>query len=191
MDDLYKILGVPKTSSADQIKKAYRDAAFKYHPDRNPGDKVAEENFKKINAAYSVLGDSTKRAEYDQFGSDGFATNQRSAYGNQTNNQYGQSPYGEDFWGWYEQQTNAQRQQRQYRQSYSYNNNGWDKSPKTKKEAFSALIRSLLVVVGCFYFLRWSWILLPIGPILCLLGIVRGATGFIQAIQVLFKKKES
>ena len=63
MEDLYKILEVEKTATADQIKKAYRELAMKYHPDRNPGDTVAEEKFKKISAAYSVLGDETKRKQ--------------------------------------------------------------------------------------------------------------------------------
>ena len=69
MEDLYKILEVEKTATADQIKKAYRELAMKYHPDRNPGDTVAEEKFKKISAAYSVLSDETKRKQYDMYGS--------------------------------------------------------------------------------------------------------------------------
>ncbi|MBO7174881.1 MAG: J domain-containing protein, partial [Spirochaetaceae bacterium] len=71
MDDLYAVLGVSKTATADEIKKAYRDAAFRYHPDRNGGDVAAEEKFKQINAAYAVLGDATKRREYDLYGSTG------------------------------------------------------------------------------------------------------------------------
>src|SRR5574344_717331 len=69
MEDLYQTLGVSKTATAEEIKKAYRNLAFKYHPDRNPGDKAAEEKFKQINAAYSVLGDETKRHQYDSYGS--------------------------------------------------------------------------------------------------------------------------
>lgn len=70
--DYYEMLGVSRTASADEIKKAYRKLAIKYHPDRNPGDKVAEEKFKEIAQAYEVLSDSSKRAQYDQFGHDAF-----------------------------------------------------------------------------------------------------------------------
>ena len=65
--DYYKILGVDRNASADEIKKAYRKLALKYHPDRNPGDKAAEEKFKEINEAYQVLSDPEKRAKYDRF----------------------------------------------------------------------------------------------------------------------------
>jgi len=67
--DYYEILGVSKDDSQDAIKKAYRKLARKYHPDVNPGDKVAEEKFKEISEAYEVLGDPEKRKQYDQFGS--------------------------------------------------------------------------------------------------------------------------
>lgn len=71
--DLYEILGVPKSASTDEIKKAYRKLAKEWHPDKHKGDSAAEEKFKLINNAYETLSDSQKRAQYDQFGStDGF-----------------------------------------------------------------------------------------------------------------------
>jgi curved DNA-binding protein len=70
--DYYKILGVGKNASEKEIKKVYRKLALKYHPDRNRGDKKAEEQFKRINEAYAVLSDKEKRRQYDTFGSAGF-----------------------------------------------------------------------------------------------------------------------
>src|SRR3546814_20278014 len=69
--DYYEVLMVEKTVSEDGLKKAYRKLAMKYHPDRNPGDHTAEENFKEISEAYEVLTDAQKRAVYDQYGHDG------------------------------------------------------------------------------------------------------------------------
>jgi molecular chaperone DnaJ len=69
--DYYEVLGVAKTASEDEIKKAYRKIAIKYHPDRNPGDKEAEEKFKEAAEAYDVLHDPQKRQQYDQFGFNG------------------------------------------------------------------------------------------------------------------------
>ena len=66
--DYYEVLGVSKNATADEIKKAYRKMAIKYHPDKNPGDKAAEEKFKEAAEAYDVLSDADKRAKYDQFG---------------------------------------------------------------------------------------------------------------------------
>ena len=69
--DYYEVLGVGKNATEDEIKKAYRKIAIKYHPDRNPGDKTAEEKFKEAAEAYDVLHDPQKRKQYDQFGFDG------------------------------------------------------------------------------------------------------------------------
>ncbi len=70
--DYYEVLGVDKSASKDQIKDAYRKLALKYHPDRNPGDKAAEEKFKELSEAYAVLSDDSKRPQYDQYGHEGF-----------------------------------------------------------------------------------------------------------------------
>ena len=66
--DYYEVLGVEKSADQDTIKKAYRKLAVKYHPDRNPGDKVAEEKFKEATEAYEILSDEEKRPIYDQYG---------------------------------------------------------------------------------------------------------------------------
>jgi curved DNA-binding protein len=70
--DYYKVIGVDKTASDAEIKKAYRKLAMKYHPDKNKGDSRAEEKFKKISEAYAVLSDTEKRRQYDEFGANGF-----------------------------------------------------------------------------------------------------------------------
>ena len=66
--DYYEVLGLSKGASESEIKSAFRKMAMKYHPDRNPGDKEAEEKFKEVNEAYSILSDPEKKSKYDQFG---------------------------------------------------------------------------------------------------------------------------
>ena len=71
--DYYEILGVTKTASQDEIKKAYRKVAMQFHPDRNPGDKSAEDKFKEAAEAYEILNDPDKKAQYDRFGHNAFS----------------------------------------------------------------------------------------------------------------------
>ncbi len=79
--DYYEVLGVAKSATADEIKSAYRKLAMKYHPDRNPGDKAAEEKFKEAAEAYDVLRDPEKRQRYDQFGHQAFEGGAGGGYG--------------------------------------------------------------------------------------------------------------
>jgi|RhiMetdeSRZDD1v2_1073273.scaffolds.fasta_scaffold143441_2 curved DNA-binding protein len=92
--DYYKILGVERSANEDDIRKAYRKLAMKYHPDRNPNDKQAEERFKEINEAYQVLSDTKKRAHYDRLGSDYSNWQQGGAPGDFNWDQYGGFPGG-------------------------------------------------------------------------------------------------
>ena len=81
--DYYEILGVSRSATADEIKKAYRRLALKYHPDKNPEDKKAETRFKEAAEAYGVLGDSDKKARYDQFGHSAFQSGGGGGFGHQ------------------------------------------------------------------------------------------------------------
>jgi curved DNA-binding protein len=87
--DYYKVLGVERSASEDDIRKAYRKLAMQYHPDRNPNDKQAEERFKEINEAYQVLSDPQKRTHYDRLGSDYSNWQRRGAPGDFNWDQYG------------------------------------------------------------------------------------------------------
>ena len=92
--DYYKTLGVSRDASTEEIRKAYRKLAMQYHPDRNPGDKQAEERFKEINEAYQVLNDPQKRAHYDRLGSAYSSWQQRGAPGGFEWGQWAGSPGG-------------------------------------------------------------------------------------------------
>lgn len=103
--DFYEILGVGKTASADEIKKAYRKVAMQFHPDRNPGNKEAEEKFKEAAEAYEVLSDTDKKAQYDRYGHAGVSGNGRGGYGGGQNmnmddifSQFGDI-FGDDVFG--------------------------------------------------------------------------------------------
>jgi molecular chaperone DnaJ len=92
-NDCYSILGVPKNASQEEIKKAYKKLAIKYHPDKNPGNKDAEEKFKEATAAYDILKDPNKRAEYDRYGSSASSGHYGQGYGQG----YNSGSYGGGF----------------------------------------------------------------------------------------------
>jgi molecular chaperone DnaJ len=98
--DYYEVLGVAKSSSADEIKKSYRKVAMQFHPDRNPGDRSAEEKFKEAAEAYEVLSDTDKRAQYDRYGHAGLNNNRGGGFGNAEDifSQFGDI-FGEDIFG--------------------------------------------------------------------------------------------
>ena len=148
MDDLYKTLGVSKDASADEIKKAYRKLAFDSHPDRHPGDKAAEERFKQINAAYSVLGDKDKRRQYDLGTADPFAQSEpfyqsyRSGYGGFQN-----ADYGDPFSAFYNNYANSSGHHENYRYTYTYTPED-DKRGK-KSYSVSQLLLGILQTIFC------------------------------------------
>lgn len=178
MEDLYAILGVSKKASIDEIKKQYRKLAQKYHPDLNPGDRAAEERFKSISAAYSILGDEKKRAEYDF---------QRENLFQATN--YAQSSSQDPFWEWFNQEAYSQRYRGYTRYSWSNQSSSEQKnedSHLSRSQAASLFLRGIVSLVLCLFFFRFSFILLPFGPLLCLLGIVRGLSNIIRAVKDFF-----
>ena len=136
MDDLYSVLGVSKNASAEEIKKAYRNLAFKYHPDRNPNNKDAEDKFKQINNAYAVLGDETKRAQYDRYGATGqFSGSQQYNRGYSTSEQ-GYNPFEEMFgYG-----ADARRNAGNY---YTYEWRTEKKAEPSRSEALWSLLKSV------------------------------------------------
>ena len=195
MSNYYEILGVSKNATADEIKKAYRTLAFKYHPDRNQGNAEAEEKFKQISAAYDVLGDEAKRRQYDM----GYSTDSYNTAGSQSQQyqrqyQYTYSnPFGdENFWEWFNGAQFRSRNQQtqntnQYYNQYNYSNRSSE--PETKREHLSMLfLKALQTFVG-FTFFRFSWFIIPFGPIICIGVIVNGISGVIRSLKGLFKTR--
>jgi len=185
-EDLYETLGVSKTATADEIKKAYRNLAFKYHPDRNPGDKVAEEKFKSINAAYSILGDETKRMQYDRYGAS------ESIYGSsQTQNQqqysYGNNDgtYDSDdaFWQWFSgNPRNDDYQQRRY--TYSWSSGG---NSGTREELHAQLYSKIAQTIFGGAISTFLGPFLPLVSFICFFVMINGIVGIVKSVIGLIK----
>ncbi|MGL4986567.1 MAG: DnaJ domain-containing protein [Treponemataceae bacterium] len=180
MSNLYDDLGVSKTASSQEIKKAYRDGAFKYHPDRNQGNVLAEEKFKKISSAYSVLGDDIKRKQYDTFGdAENSPFSNASNWNTQENADF--DPF-EDFL-----RRNAQsRKQHTYTYYGSFSGNNRKEENYSKKDFFFLLLKNLFVVGMAIYFLGFALRLGILGFFIIVPVFVNGVTGSIRALQGLF-----
>jgi len=199
LEDLYQVLGVSKTASQNEIKSAYRKLAVKYHPDKNPGDKAAEEKFKQITAAYDVLSDETKRRQYDSYGS--YATS--DAYGSHGTGTYGSYNWG-NGWG---QQGNWQRggwgaetqddyndafnqwfnyaRQEGDSQNSAYSFYRTTKEPQTKSQSLIYILRSIAILLLGLWSFRISWIILPFGPILSFVAVINGFLGITRGLRSL------
>lgn len=188
MENYYDILGVNKNATADEIKKAYRNLAFKYHPDRNQGNADAEEKFKKISAAYDVLGDESKRRNYDL---GGYSTNQSSGYQNYQSNPYSyyysssraqEQENNEDdpFWQWFG--GNTERNQSHY---YYTNNYRAPESPTRKELWGTVFVKGFQALVALFMF-RYSFFI-PFGYLICIGVFFNGIGKCIGALKAILR----
>ena len=183
MTDYYEVLGVSKTATADEIKKAYRTLAFKYHPDRNAGNAEAEEKFKQISAAYDVLGDETKRRNYDLGYSDSYNT-----YGSQTSNaSYGQ--YQEDpFYQWFNQAAGSQRTYGNYNGwNYTYQRRPRQKRNYSKSDWWKMLFSKAAQTFVTLLFFRYAIYLIPFGLFIWLGVMSNGISGVFTAVRGLVR----
>lgn len=169
----YEILGVSQTATQEEIKKAYRNLCFKYHPDRNPDDKQAEEKFKEISAAYDVIGDETKRRNYDLSG-----CRDDSARGYQQNQNT--NAYDTDtFYDWFNQGS------RNYYYQYQNQNNEqyeYEETPKTKKTYLSQFIAKLFQTMAAMFMFSIS-MYIPFGFIICIGVMANGIVGMVGAVK--------
>ncbi|WP_407428130.1 J domain-containing protein [Treponema sp.] len=196
MEDLYKVLGIQKTATQSEIKSAYRKLAVKYHPDKNPGDKAAEEKFKKITAAYDVLSDETKRRQYDSYRntSDYASHTSSNPYGNYGWNNNGswqqnwnrntwntetQDDFNDAFNQWFNYSRNNQNQN-----TYYYYNNRQNE-PKTKSESIVFIIQKLAILMIGVWSFKISWMLIPFGPILSIVAVTHGFMGVVRGLKKL------
>ncbi len=197
-EDYYNILGVPRNADAEEIKKAYRKKAFQYHPDRNQGNRQAEEMFKKVSDAYSVLSDPQKRAAYDRgehepdsaYGTYGNASynpwryNQRGNYG-RTGTDGG---FGYDGWSWfgpfgfgYYRTGNANQRRKNYSTRKSY----------TRKDGVQMLIKNILTLLLSVMLLRYAIFFGLFGIILCITLFGSSISNVISALGIIWQTRKN
>lgn len=194
MMNYYDVLGVLKTASADEIKKAYRNLAFKYHPDRNPGDKEAEERFKEVNAAYAVLSDEEKRRNYDLTGSEDYSQYQYTNYRNASSaSGYGYSnPFSDEetFWNWFSGASNAQQQSEEWQTEFKRQQNAYRTSREyTKSEYLSLLVAKSLQTVAALFIMRFTFVM-PFASLISMFVFIGGIKGIGTAIRGLRSKNK-
>ena len=168
MNDYYTTLGVSRTATQEEIKKAYRELAFKYHPDKNPGDTAAEERFKKISEAYTVLGDQEKKSRYDM---GGYAEQS----GRYSSTGTGQNPFQGYTWTYYGPFGGSGNWQRP------------EYEPYTKRQSFEMLLRNVLILLAGTLLLRYSFFFGIFGFLLCLTAIGKGFINTVRAIKLLLQ----
>lgn len=188
MQDYYDILKVPRDADPEQIKKSFRKLALKYHPDRNPGNTAAEDQFKKINEAYSVLSDPDKKSRYDL---GGYTTEeqQRRDYAEQS----AQNAYGQYSWTYYgpfgfsdgDPSGRNGAYNRPDRDDFSGFNDSY-----TRREAFQLLVRSLLSMAAGVLLFRFSLLFGIFGILICVSAIGKGFLNSLRAIQLLWNLKK-
>lgn len=196
MDDLYATLGVSRTATADEIKKAYRNLAMKYHPDRNPGDKSAEEKFKNVSAAYSVLGDESKRRQYDLYGGAASAQSGPSydgasagtgydGYRRSSGTEYGYSgdPFSDFFGGYGNENWHAGK-------SYTWTTRRKNSEPATRTDGVHKFFNGALKAFIGFGALRFLYWFFPVN-IICFVAGIRGASDALGSLKYIFAGKES
>lgn len=169
MTDYYQILGVQKTATAEEIKKAYRALAFKYHPDRNQGNAQAEEMLKSINQAYDILGDENKRRQYD-YGQETSSQFAYSAYQNYSNTQNSTSYNDDPFAQWFTQS--------QWHERYT--------PPRYHNKGISLLQNIGTALLGLFCIRYMAFFFFPIGVLFFFAMVIKGVCGMIFNIISIF-----